>query len=385
MRMPGRISTLLIASALLVVPWTPPAASADSVAAAAAPRLEAPAAGASANLVVATFNVRNANWSSTQPTNSREKSWDTRRAVVVSQIMGEHVDVLGVQEATAANVTDNGPQYLDLVAALNAAGGTYAVTNETRYDGGEECDYVEGPIDPETGESDWTEVCHKIPDPSGDVRIIYNTQRVKLVDPIADQGALALDDRDTRNGSARFMAWARFTDQVTGKPFIFATGHVEPGMSKAVIATRKAQAQKIVSHLNHVVNAENLPIIWGSDLASSKLSPSKNTAYDVFLKEGGFTDPLGNTYKTKKARTKYTYAKKIVNGKYFTLNNFKAAPDKNKRYKMGAHLDYILIKTPGKKATVAQWKQVLYLDKKGAFSGEIPSDHNMVAVTLALP
>ena len=52
---------------------------------------------------------------------------------------------------------------------------------------------------------------------------------------------------------------------------------------------------------------------------------------------------------------------------------------------MGAHLDYILIKTPGKKATVAQWKQVLYLDKKGAFSGEIPSDHNMVAVTLALP
>ena len=64
---------------------------------------------------------------------------------------------------------------------------------------------------------------------------------------------------------------------MTGKRFIFATGHVEPGMTKPTIALRRSQAQLIVAELNRL-NPENLPIIWGSDLASSKLSPSGNTA-----------------------------------------------------------------------------------------------------------
>lgn len=379
----NRLIALCVAGAMMAVPWSP--ARADAAPLPEAGRLVAPAAAGSANLVVATFNVRNANWSSQRPTNSREKSWDQRRPVVVSQILGEGVDVLGVQETTAADVTANGPQYLDLLAAL---GEPYAITSESRYDGGEYCytDYVEDVdgnyVQNPDGSYVEQQICEWEPEASGDVRIVYKKSRLVLDAPRTDQGVLKLDDRDNRNGSARFMAWARFRDLVTGKRFIFATGHVEPGMTKPTIALRRSQAQLIVAELNRL-NPENLPIIWGSDLASSKLSPSGNTAYDVF-RSAGFTDPLGNSYKVKK-KNKLTYAKKLVNAQYFTLNNFKAQPDKNKRYKLGAHLDYILIKTPGKKATVAQWKQVLYLDKLGKFSGVIPSDHNLVAVTLALP
>lgn len=77
------------------------------------------------------------------------------------------------------------------------------------------------------------------------------------------------------------------------------------------------------------------------------------------------------------------YAEKIINGRYWTLNDFKSKPTTNSRYPLGAHLDYLLVKAT-KRPRVSVWKQVLNLTGTGKFSGTIPSDHNLVTMRLTL-
>ncbi|HQY99057.1 MAG TPA: hypothetical protein PKV13_05065 [Propionicimonas sp.] len=329
--------------------WAP-----TPVAAQAAPL---PAADNASALVVATYNVRCANCSK-HPVNKREKRWNTRAAAITDAIKSEGIDLLGVQEASSGVLWRGGPsQFEDLV---NRLGSPYALTNAARYN----CVRSSTP----------TRCDYSYQGASGDTRIIYNTNKLDLL----AQGSLALDDRLAGNGSARFMAWAKFSERATGKQFYFASAHLEPGMSGAKVAKRGAQANAAIAELDRV--SEGLPVIWGSDLASSKLSHSGNTAYEKFM-SAGYTDPLGNYYKAKAVNSR-TYAASLVNEQYFTLNNFAKKPKRYSNYALGAHLDYILLKP---QMQVLEWEQVLRLTDGGKFAGTIPSDHNMVKVTLVLP
>ncbi|MFZ0529409.1 MAG: hypothetical protein WAL91_02595, partial [Propionicimonas sp.] len=335
--------------------WSP---TPTAAVAAAVPAVAAPAADSASTFVVATYNVRCANCSK-KPANSRERLWEVRAPVIVAAVKANDVDLLGVQEASSGVLYPGGPsQFENLLSRL---GEPFALANGARYN----C------------VRDWTpsRCSYRNQGASQDSRILYKTTKFTLL----DDGSLALDARSVGNGSARYLAWARFTELATGKQFYFATAHLEPGMSKGKIATRRAQTYAAIAELNRV-NTDNLPIIWGSDLASSKLSHSGNTAYDIFL-AAGYTDPLGNYYKARTANGR-TYAANIVNGQYFTLNNFAPAPKQYAKYKLGAHLDYVLLKP---QMRVEQWKQVLNLAADGSFAGVIPSDHNLVVVTLALP
>ena len=324
----------------------------------------AQAASASANLTVATFNVRCANCSK-KPPNSREKRWESRREVIVDQIKSQSVDVIGLQEASPGLL--DSPRISQFEDLLNRLGGDYAVTDSSRYN----CTRTDTTFTKCGGFLDRGA--------SQDSRIFYRTGRLSL----QDSGSLRLDARAIGNGSARYMAWAQFKDKRTAKSFIFATAHFEPGTSSSAIKTRVAQVKKAISRLNSV-NDKKLPIIWGSDLASSKLSHAGNKSYDAFI-SAGFTDPLGNTFKAKNFTSK-TYAEKRVNEQYFTLNNFAAKPKDyvSRGYKLGAHLDYVLIKS-AKRMRVTEWEQVLNLTSSGNFAGVIPSDHNMVKATVVLP
>ena len=98
----------------------------------------APAAstGGPADVRVASFNLfgvnNDASASADQPT------WRARRPVVVSQVLRQQADVVGLQEANqsttyAADLDYGQTQYDDLVGALGAAGGHYAVTNQSPY------------------------------------------------------------------------------------------------------------------------------------------------------------------------------------------------------------------------------------------------------------
>lgn len=353
---PARLVRTIAVAALTALVSVPVWSSTTITADAAEPSASTPA-----TVVVATFNVRCANCSN-HPMNGREKSWATRAPVVVSQILGEKVDVIGVQEASPGKLKGTSiAQFEDLV---NRLGAPYAVTDPSRYN----C----------TRDTTFKPSCqYKDQGASQDARIIYNTAHLTLL----GSGSLKLDGRRTGNGSARHMAWAKFRDLRSGKQFVFATAHFEPGTSKKKTAVRAKQVAKAVAELNRV--SGGLTIIWGSDLASSKLTHSGNKSYDVFI-ANGFTDPIGNKYRAK--TPKDAYADTMVNEQYFTLNNFAAAPKHyvSKGYKLGAHLDYILIKKNGHPVDVSEWKEVLRLNSAGRFEGVIPSDHNMVRATVKL-
>ena len=323
----------------------------------------APAA-ASVSLNVATFNVRCANCSKSS-TNSRERPWEVRRDVIVKQILSQDLDVLGLQEASPGILAS--PRISQFEDLLNRLGSGFAVTDSSRYN----CTRTDTTFT----------TCGAFQDrgASQDSRIFYRTGRLNL----QASGSLRLDTRSVGKGSARYMAWAQFKDKKTGKSFIFATAHFEPGSSSAAIETRVVQVKKAIARLASV-NDKKLPIIWGSDLASSKLSAAGNSSYDAFI-SAGYTDPLGNSYKANTVTSK-TYAEKRINEEYFTLNNFAAKPNDyvSRGYKLGAHLDYILIKN-AKRVRVTEWEQVLSLTDAGNFAGAIPSDHNMVRATVVLP
>jgi hypothetical protein len=356
-------AALVIVPAVVAVP-----AAADEVAA-----VQEPAAAPDASLVVATFNVRCANCS-VHSGYSREKSWATRAEVIVDQILGEKVDVIGVQEASPGLL--HGSQYGDFDGKsqfehlVGMLGAPYAVTDESRYN----CARTDTTFTRCGG--------YVNRGASQDAKIIYNTNRLAFDAEDSDShGSLRLDGRGIGNGSARWMAWARFTDKNTQKQFIFATAHFEPGVSKKKSAVRVKQVRKVTAELARV--SDGLPVIWGSDLASSKLTHVGNKAYDAF-RAAGFADPLGNTYKSKviPASADLTAAT-AVNEEYFTLNNFANGPKDyvSRGYKLGAHLDYILVK--GNVRTTA-WKEVMNLDSGGNFAGVIPSDHNLVRATVVI-
>ncbi|MDQ7993617.1 MAG: endonuclease/exonuclease/phosphatase family protein, partial [Propionicimonas sp.] len=303
---------------------------------------------AASPLRVASFNVRCANCSRNDRTNKREKNWETRRAKVVAQIKAEKVDVIGVQEASPGLLKGRKTsQFEDLAARLGAP---YKLTNTFRYGCAKTTSYKS---------------CRKVDNgASADVRIIYNTERLTLV----SQGSRQLDKEKATSGP-RFLAWAILEDKLDGRQFFFANAHTEPGQSKAKRALRKKQAALIVATIK-ANNPANLPVVLTGDFSSTKLT-SVNTAYDVFMKSGLVVDPLGNTRKQKS--TSKATAEKLTNVKYFTLNNFKAAPTRYKGYAIGAHIDYILT---SRSVRVLEYKVVLSLKSNGKFSGVIPSDHN---------
>lgn len=333
---------------------TPAAVATAAPSAAAVPAAAKPAPTA---LRVASFNVRCANCSINSRTNSREKNWETRRTKVIAQIKAEKVDVVGLQEASQGLLAGTKiSQFEDLA---NRLGSPYALTNDKRYGCVKSTSYKN---------------CDKVDNgASAAVRIIYNTKRLTLL----DQGSKQLDDEKATSGP-RFVAWGIFRDRKDKRQFLFATAHTEPGQSEAVRALRKKQAAKILAEIK-ANNPRRLPVVLTGDFSASKLT-AENPAYDVIAKSGQVIDPLGNTHKMKS--TSKATAKKLINTKYDTLNNFKAKPATHKGYAIGAHLDYIFT-SPS--IRVREYEVVLNLKSNGKFSGVIPSDHNMIKATILLP
>lgn len=307
-------------------------------------------------LRVASFNVRCANCSRSNRVNSRDKKWETRRAKVIAQLKSEKVDVVGLQEASPGLLKGKKiSQFEDLAHRLGAP---YELTNTKRYGCAKSTSYKK---------------CKKVNNgASADVRIIYNTERLTLL----DQGSKQLDKEKATSGP-RFMAWAIFADRTDGRRFFFATAHTEPGQSKAKRTLRKKQAKKIVAQIR--AHNPGLPVVLTGDFSASKLTAT-NPVYDVVMDSDLVIDPLGNTRKQKSTRR--AIVRKLINVKYDTLNNFKARPTSHKGYALGAHLDYIFT---SKQIQIPEYEVVLSLKKNGKYSGVIPSDHNMVRATIMLP
>ena len=125
--------------------------------------------------------------------------WKVRRAKVVAQILGERLDVLGVQEANQSTVyknrlSDGANQYLDLRGALNRKGAKYALTNTKAYN----C----------ANPSSTYKCRKKNQNASGSNRILYNTRTVSML----KQGAVTYSAKASGKPS-RFLAWAILEDE----------------------------------------------------------------------------------------------------------------------------------------------------------------------------
>lgn len=285
-------------------------------------------------LKVASFNIKCASCKG-----KGEKSWAQRKAAVVQTILSQTPDVLGLQEASQGRLHGRRvAQYQDLV---NGLGAPYAVTVNRNIGGG-------------AGVDD---------------RIVYNTETVQLL----RTGVVTLP----KGGKRRYMAWATFRQLSTGKKFLFADTHLEPGKGKK--AVRISETKAVISALRRLAAGNDLPTILVGDFNMYKWMGGDGYKPYEMLTSAGFLDPLGNTYRSHSAAST-AFVEKRINTNYSTFNDFRRKAPRFS-YDNGTQLDFIFVT----KMRVSEWETVVDVDGSGRFIGTIPSDHNMVRATVWLP
>jgi endonuclease/exonuclease/phosphatase family metal-dependent hydrolase len=314
------------------------------------------AASASAPLRVASYNVRCANCGGSA---KNDGSWSQRRGALVASIKSQHLDVLGVQEASQGRIHDsatgnkNLSQFDDLRARL---GGSWKLTNSKRYN----C----------VKDSSPNHCTYAAKGASKGTRILYDSSRIELL----AAGSARLPEPSS--GTERSVAWAKFRQRSTGKSFMFSDLHATS--EDKYYSYKKQQAQVALNTLkNH--NPDKLPMIAVGDWNSSRFERPANAPYDVY-RNAGFVDPLGGKYRTTKTAPGATVEKRIQTWLNSANHYTRKAPG-HPGWVNGSYIDYIMT-TPMR---VSEWETVAHLDKKGNLVGRIPSDHNMIRATVWLP
>jgi endonuclease/exonuclease/phosphatase family metal-dependent hydrolase len=307
-------------------------------------------------LRVGSYNVRCANCFIGLP---NELRWADRRGAVVSAIRNENLDVVGIQEASQGWLKDgNGrpiqlSQFEDLQQRL---GSPWRLTNDKRNN----CVRHTTP----------TRCQHKDQGASQGTRILYNSSRVEML----ASGSKLLPSKGGLTNQ-RFLAWAVLRQRSTGVKFFFANSHLDA--DKSAYGLRKAEAQAAVQTIK-ARNSGHLPVIAVGDFNSSRFADPSNAPYDAYVK-AGFTDPIGNGAKSTRAvdptaeRTSSTWLN--------SFNGFSRHAKGHRSWDNGSYIDYMLT-TPMR---VSEWETVARLDGNGNFVGTIPSDHNLVRMTVYLP
>lgn len=310
-----------------------------------------------APLRAATYNVLCANCSSSYP-------WSTRRAALVAAIKAQKLDVLGVQEASQGLTTGaDGTSKAQFDDLLDLLGSDYALTNAYRYN----CVKSTSP----------NSCVEKDRGASHDVRIIYNADRVQLL----RQGSHEYTNEDPTDTN-RFMAWAELQQKASGKRFFVANTHLDPNDDAAGSTyhfdLRAAQTRELLAVIAKQ-NTADLPVLILGDFKTSKYATPSNAPYDL-ITGAGFTDPLGNTYRSTVPARSATVESRLGT-EYNTKNNLAAAPPRSD-YLNGSVIDYVYTSPD---VRVQQWQTVVDITASGRFAAKPPSDHNMVRVTVYLP
>ncbi len=323
----------------------------------------------SATVRVGSYNVKCANCSG-------GKSWYDRRSAVVSTILGQDVDVLGVQEASQGWLYANDgassekidlSQFEDLV---NRLGAPYALANPARNN----CVKSTTP----------TNCVYADQGASQGTKIIYNSDTLSLV----DEGSRHLS-YVSGGENDRYVAWAIFTHKASGERFFFANTHLENTKGAKYYELRQQQTREILAVVEQE-NTANLPTYVVGDFNSHKWSrvddsTSSSVARDnaprrIMLAEGDFVDPLGNYDASMYASRGATVSTRIHTN-FDSWNNYESVA-KHDDYVNGTYLDYIFT-SPG--VGVPEWETVVKIDAANKFIGTIPSDHNMIRATTTLP
>lgn len=259
-----------------------------------------------------------------------QANWSRRRTVVASTILDQHVDVVGLQEATPARASNGKRQYTDLVDLL---GSGWSLTDTARAT-------------------------------SGEVRTAYNSERLTLI----NNGVHQITG-STRFGVQRYATWAVFEQKSTGKQFLFVNTHFVYQKSAAARSHRASAAHQVVQMIERV-NTADLPVVIVGDFNSAGNRNSANAVYRTFT-GSGYLDPLART-------DSLGAAEKLINANLKTVNGYRRTAPRDSSAPM---VDQIFV-SPQR---VTEWETVAKLDSSGRFVGTIPSDHNMIRATVYLP
>jgi endonuclease/exonuclease/phosphatase family metal-dependent hydrolase len=288
---------------------------------------KATAAG-SPSIVVASYNITKT---------GSGPAWSSRRKAVAANILSQRPDVVMLQEAVPPKVTDdNGnriPQYTDI---LNLLGKKY--------------DYV-------TSEG------------SSGTRLAYDSTRFV----VKSKDAVKLY---VYGPQPRYAVWAILQDKVDGKQFFALTTHLEPGgHASKYNKARAKQARQILALI--AANSKGLPVVVAGDTNSSRANVP-NGPYLTFT-GGGLVDPLGNAKDTY-ISTNPGIAEHRVDLEYNSYNGWSRTA-KRPSYPVGTRVDYFVVRG----LRVAEQRTVVNVNANRQFIGTIPSDHNLITLTVHLP
>jgi len=306
-----------------------------------------PADPAAEPLQVASYNIRNG----TKSTDTGNRSWAVRRNLVVKQIKGNKLDVVGLQEAEYTYLVGaDGAwkhQYQDLVEVL---GGSWRIT----------CATEENPN------------CDKSNNYTAGTRLIYNSETVSL----RQAGIYGLS---TRSGDVRrFLVWGIFTQKSTGRDFFFANTHLDDAKTDAGYSYRVTQAKQVLAQIA-ANNPKGLPVILTGDMNSHKWRKPNNAPYKLYV-AAGLVDPIGNTDFSRTA-VKPT-AEVRIRTEFDSWNNFGAKPDQH-GWVNGINVDYVWV---SKSVTTLEFETMVNIsDATLKFVGPVPSDHNMLRASVLIP
>ena len=354
---PAAALTLLVG---LGAAATSPAVTARPAGTAAGAGSLATTASGTADIRVATFNISSMVLDSTH---GPLRPWKERRGRVISEILSEHVDVIGVQEAAPGrsmphHVVDGANQYLDLRNGLNKAGGHYALTAAAGFN----C------VNSLTAYH-----CKKMDrDASNADRILYNTQKLTMV----GHNSMAYSHRTARNAHP-FLTWARFRVRSNGHEFRFFDTHLDP-RNRAV---RKAQWQQMIKQIDHL--KQGRPVISVGDFNTQKFDPMAASMFPA-MKRSGYGEVLNEQYRVNPNR--HIRARQRTHAWISSLNhmsrNVRAFSYDDATSKTGNSIDHIFASNS---LAVRSYKVVLkYNPSTLTVSGVLPSDHNMVCATIAI-
>jgi endonuclease/exonuclease/phosphatase family metal-dependent hydrolase len=311
---------------------------------------------------VGSFNVMTA---STDTTEGNRLPWAKRRATVIGQILGEDVDVIGVQEVTQSNavanrMVDGSNQFMDLKNGLNKAGGSFALTNESSYN----C------VNPQTSYR-----CAFLQrQASGGDRIYYNTKTLALV----SQGAYEYPSQNPATpGVTHSLAYATFEVKATGNRFLFTSTHLDPPNR----AIRVQQWKQLIAKVNQLKG--DLPVVNVGDYNTQKMDDICKTMLPA-MKAAGYGDVLNQEYQTNP--TPQPRAQRTINGWINSLGRFDRDVRDYSYYanhaKTGNSIDWIFASN---QLPVKEFKMVVDFNPTTLqVNGIMPSDHHMERATITL-
>jgi endonuclease/exonuclease/phosphatase family metal-dependent hydrolase len=311
---------------------------------------------------VASFNIRTVK--NDVQSAGDEQPWRQRRDAVITQILGEHLDVVGLQEASQngkykSQLVDGRNQFLDLRNGLRKAGGHWRLTSKASYN----CERAyasAGCVYKDRGASRTT-------------KILFNARKVEKI----NSGSYLYRNQSAGENDQRYLVWAVFEDRASHERFFFANTHLATGSA----TLQKAQWRELIDKVNELKNG--LPTIVVGDFQRSRM---KNPVTDMLdaMKANGYGDVLGQ--RPGEPMVENPRAQRTVRSWVNSMNHFdrdvRDFSHEDDRKRAGNFIDWIFASND---LPVRQYEVVADIDPDTMkLRGVIPSDHNMVRASVAL-